>query len=104
MINSLLIVAVNLADCVYFRYTQKRFTADEIFFADNSNSVQLVLKFAAETGTCSSSAQSSSGCSFGVTDARSHPDRPCARLVYHSVNTGLLVIAILLGIAACGAA
>lgn len=79
VINSLLIVAVNLADCVYFRYTQKRFTADEIFFADNSNSVQLVLKFAAETGTCSSSAQSSSGCSFGVTDARSHPDRPCAR-------------------------
>ena len=48
VINSLLIVAVNLADCVYFRYTQKRFTADEIFFADNSNSVQLVLKFAAE--------------------------------------------------------
>ncbi len=48
MINSLLIVAVNLADCVYFRYTQKRFTADEIFFADNSNSAQLVLKFAAE--------------------------------------------------------
>lgn len=32
VINSLLIVAVNLADCVYFRYTQKRFTADEIFF------------------------------------------------------------------------
>ena len=48
VINSLLIVAVNLADCVYFRYTQKRFTADEIFFADNSNSAQLVLKFAAE--------------------------------------------------------
>ena len=48
VINSLLIVAVNLADCVYFRYTQKRFTSDEIFFTDNSNSAQLVLKFAAE--------------------------------------------------------
>ena len=41
-------VAINLADAVYFRYTQKRFTAEEILFADNSNSVQLVLKFAVE--------------------------------------------------------
>ncbi len=48
IVNSILIVTVNLADCVYFRYTQKRFTADEIFFADNSNSAQLLLKFAAE--------------------------------------------------------
>lgn len=36
-VNSLAVVAVNLADAVYFRYTQKRFTADEIFFADNDN-------------------------------------------------------------------
>ncbi len=48
VVNGLLVVAVNLADCIYFRYTQKRFTADEIFFADNDNSAQLVLKFAAE--------------------------------------------------------
>lgn len=41
-------VAVNMADAIYFRYTQKRFTADEIFFADNDNSLQLVLKFAVE--------------------------------------------------------
>ena len=47
-INSLLVVATNLADTVYFRYTQKRFTADEIFFADNDNSLQLVGKFMAE--------------------------------------------------------
>ena len=47
-VNSLLIVAVNLADTVYFRYTQKRFTADEIFFADNDNSLQLVGKFMVE--------------------------------------------------------
>ena len=33
---------------VYFRYTQKRFSADEIFFADNGNSLQLVGKFMAE--------------------------------------------------------
>lgn len=43
-----LVVAANLADAVYFRYAQKRFTADEIFFADNDNSLQLVGKFLAE--------------------------------------------------------
>ena len=41
-------VAVNMSDAIYFHYTAKRFTAEEVFFADNSNSVQLVLKFAAE--------------------------------------------------------
>ena len=41
-------VAVNLADAVYFRYTQKRFTAEEFFFTENSNSAQLLLKFAVE--------------------------------------------------------
>ena len=48
VVNSLLVVATNLADTVYFHYTQKRFTADEIFFADNSNSAQLVVKFMGE--------------------------------------------------------
>lgn len=43
-----LVIALNLSDAVYFRYTQKRFTADEIFFADNSNSLQLMGKFMAE--------------------------------------------------------
>ena len=47
-VNSLFVVAANLADAVYFRYTQKRFTADEIFFANNDNSLQLVGKFMAE--------------------------------------------------------
>ena len=47
-VNAVLVVATNLADTVYFRYPQKRFTADEIFFADNDNSLQLVGKFMAE--------------------------------------------------------
>ncbi len=47
-VNALLVAATNLADTVYFRYTQKRFTADEVFFADNDNSVQLIGKFMAE--------------------------------------------------------
>ncbi len=46
--NALLVVAVNLADAIYFRYTQKRFTAEEIFFAENDNSLQLVGKFIGE--------------------------------------------------------
>lgn len=48
IVNAVLIVGTNLADCVYFRYTQKRFTADEIFFAENDNSLQLALKFMGE--------------------------------------------------------
>ena len=48
IVNSLLLVAISVADAIYFRYTQKRFSADEIFFADNDNSLQLVLKFATE--------------------------------------------------------
>lgn len=47
-LNTLLVAATNLADTVYFHYTQKRFTADEVFFADNSNSALLVGKFMAE--------------------------------------------------------
>ncbi len=48
VMNTLLVAATNLADTVYFHYTQKRFTADEIFFADNSNSALLVGKFMTE--------------------------------------------------------
>ena len=48
IVNSLLLVSVNIADAIYFRYTQKRFSADEIFFANNDNSLQLIFKFAAE--------------------------------------------------------
>lgn len=49
-VNAVLIGAANLADAVYFRYTQKRFTADEVFFADNENTLRLVGKFMAENG------------------------------------------------------
>lgn len=38
--NGVLVVGLNVADAIYFRYTQKRLTADEIFFADNDNSLQ----------------------------------------------------------------
>lgn len=48
VVNFVLIVVTNLADAVYFRYTQKRFTADELFFADNDNSVLLFFRFLGE--------------------------------------------------------
>ena len=48
VVNSVLLVALNIADAIYFRYAQKRFTADDLFFAENDNSLQLALKFAAE--------------------------------------------------------
>lgn len=100
VINSLLIVAVNLADCVYFRYTQKRFTADEIFFADNSNSVQLVLKFAAENWYLLLVGAVLIWLLVWGYGRKITPRSPLREgWVYHSVNTGLLVIAILLGIA-----
>ena len=41
-------LAINLSDAVYFHYTQKRFTSEEIFFADNSNTPQLMLQFMQE--------------------------------------------------------
>ncbi len=46
-VNSV-VVAVSLSDAVYYRYTHKRFTAEEIFFADNDNTLRLVIQFAAE--------------------------------------------------------
>lgn len=48
VVNALFVVALNLADAVYFHYTQKRFTAEELFFADNDNSLALAFRFAAE--------------------------------------------------------
>lgn len=43
-----LVVALNLSDAVYFRYTEKRITADEVFFAENENTAELLLKFMGE--------------------------------------------------------
>ena len=48
VVNALLLVVINLGDVVYFYYTHKRFTAEEIFFAGNDNSTLLVGKFLVE--------------------------------------------------------
>ncbi len=48
VVNFVLVVTLNLADTVYFRYAQKRFTADELLFADNDNSLLLAGRFMLE--------------------------------------------------------
>ena len=48
VVNSLLLVVLNLSDTVYFRYAQKRLTAEELLFAENDNSLQLFFKFLGE--------------------------------------------------------
>jgi len=40
-----LVVAINFSDVVYFKYTMKRFTADEFYFLSNDNSARLYMKF-----------------------------------------------------------
>lgn len=48
MLPNTLTVALNLADCVYFGYTSKRISAEEIFFAGNDNTALLMGKFMLE--------------------------------------------------------
>ena len=43
-----LVAALNLADTIYFHYTQIRFTAADFFFAENDNTGHLIGTFAAE--------------------------------------------------------
>ncbi len=43
-----IVLALNYSDIVYFNYTSKRFTADELFFFGNDNTGHVALKFAAE--------------------------------------------------------
>lgn len=100
VVNSLLIVAVNMADCVYFRYTQKRFTADEIFFADNSNSAQLMLKFATENWYLIVATALLIWLLVWGYGRKIVPRSPLrSGWVYYAVNTVLLVGASLLGVA-----
>jgi phosphoglycerol transferase MdoB-like AlkP superfamily enzyme len=46
LVNSVLIVVLNLADSIYFHYAKKRFTADEFHFTGNDNNGVLIGKFA----------------------------------------------------------
>ena len=48
VVNSVLLVVLNLSDAIYFRYAQKRLTAEELLFAENDNSLQLFFKFLSE--------------------------------------------------------
>ncbi len=46
--NTLAIIVLNLTDTIYFRYTQKRLTMEELHFANNDNTLSLMGQFALE--------------------------------------------------------
>lgn len=48
IVNALFVVVVNMADGVYYHYAQKRFDAEEIFFAENGNTPLLLVRFLVE--------------------------------------------------------
>ena len=100
VVNALLVVAVNLGDAVYFRYTQKRFTAEEIFFADNDNSLQLVGKFMAENIPLLLAGIGLIALLALAGGRKAHPEPLCRRpLCYYGGGTVLLVVAALLSVA-----
>lgn len=100
VVNALLVVAVNLGDAVYFRYTQKRFTAEEIFFADNDNSLQLVGKFMAENIPLLLAGIGLIALLALAGGRKARPEPLCRRpLCYYGGGTVLLVVAALLSVA-----
>jgi hypothetical protein len=50
LINGGAVVVLNLADGLYFHYAKKRITAEEMHFADNDNTGQLIAQFVTENG------------------------------------------------------
>ena len=48
IINGILVVILNLADSLYFHYAKKRITAEEMHFAGNDNTGQLIFQFIGE--------------------------------------------------------
>lgn len=92
-------VAVNLADAVYFRYTQKRFTAEEFFFTENSNSAQLLLKFAVENLHLVAVGILLIAFAVWSYHRKSSTTTVCKSWSYYVVNSGVLVLSIVLCIA-----
>lgn len=93
VVNAVLVVAFNLADAVYFRYTLKRITADEIFFADNANSVQLVGKFLIENWWMVLLAAAFTFLLVKGYRRRTPIWSPLKGWVYYAANTGILLVA-----------
>lgn len=48
VVNTLLIIVLNLADSIYFHYAKKRITTDELHFMNNDNTADLVGRFMLE--------------------------------------------------------
>lgn len=92
-------VAINLADVVYFRYTQKRFTAEEFFFAENSNSLQLLLKFAAENLHLVAVGVLLIAVAIWAYRRKADVKAALSGWSYYAVNTSVLLLTILLCVA-----
>lgn len=100
VVNALLVVAVNLADAVYFRYTQKRFTAEEIFFAENDNSLQLAGKFLGENIPLLLAGAALIALLAFAGGRKARPEPLCRRpLCYYGGGTAVLCVAALLAVA-----
>jgi phosphoglycerol transferase MdoB-like AlkP superfamily enzyme len=92
-------VAVNIADAVYFRYTEKRFTAEEILFAGNSNSISLMFKFAFENLHLVTIGLALIALLVWGYRRKITPQWLCSRWSYYVVNTAVLCATIVLCIA-----
>lgn len=99
MVVNGLTVAINLADCVYFRYTQKRFTADEVFFAGNDNSLSLIVRFAVENWYLVAAALLLFAVLWFGYRRRAVPSTPLSNpWIYYPVNTLILASAAVLAV------
>ena len=98
VVNAIGIVVVNLADIVYFRYTLKRFSADEIFFADNANSPALVLKFAAENWYLVIAGAALIALLVAGYRRKAKPEAVLHGAAYYAVNTAVLLLVLTLAV------
>lgn len=98
IINTIAIVIINLSDAIYFRYTQKRFTAEEVFFADNSNSFSLVLKFAAENWYLVLIAVLLAALLWFGYRRKAKPEPLLRSAAYYTANTLVLLLALTLAV------
>lgn len=100
MITAAIVLALNLADAIYFHYTQIRLTSADFMFAGNDNTGLLIWKFAADNWYLVLVwAAMMAGIYFAYLP-KAHPRTPIAnRWAYLGVNTAILIAAVLLCVA-----
>ena len=95
MLTAMLTVAVNLADAVYFHYTQIRLTAADMIFAGNDNTVLLIWQFVVENWYLTLLWLAFIPALLFAYRHTGRPVTPIAnRWAYLGVNSALLIVAI----------